>query len=62
MQTHLAALRTLLESGVPTARNKTSGHGAGVVPNNPSEELACYVMQLTAANIRFLAFCEERLP
>ena len=61
MQTHLTGLRTTLESGVPTARNKTSGHGQGVTPTIVSEQFASYVMNLTAANIRFLAESEQAL-
>ncbi|MGO8928968.1 MAG: STM4504/CBY_0614 family protein [Limisphaerales bacterium] len=61
MQSHLTGLRTTLESGVPTARNKTSGHGQGVTPITVSEEFASYVLHLTAANIRFLAASEQAL-
>ena len=61
MQNHLTGLRMTLESGVPTARNKTSGHGQGVVPTNVSEQFASYVLNLTAANIRFLAESEQAL-
>ncbi|MGA2864923.1 MAG: hypothetical protein ABSF95_10610 [Verrucomicrobiota bacterium] len=61
MQNHLTGLRMTLESGVPTARNKTSGHGQGVLPVTVSEQFASYVLHLTAANIRFLAACEQGL-
>jgi hypothetical protein len=61
MQSHLTGLRTTLESGVPTARNKTSGHGQGVVPITVSEQFAAYVLHLTAANIRFLAESERAI-
>jgi hypothetical protein len=61
MESHLTGLRTSLESGVPTARNKTSGHGQGVVPIIVSEQFAGYVLHLTAANIRFLAASEAAM-
>jgi hypothetical protein len=61
MQNHLTGLRTTLESGVPTARNKTSGHGQGVTPSIVSEQFASYVLNLTATNIRFLAESEHAL-
>lgn len=61
MQTHLTGLRTTLESGVPTARNKTSAHGQGVVPITVSEQFAAYVLHLTAANIRFLGESERTM-
>jgi hypothetical protein len=61
LESHLTSLRTSLESGVPTARNKTSGHGQGITPTTVSEDFARYVMNLTAANIRLLADSEEKL-
>jgi hypothetical protein len=61
MQNHLIGLRTTLESGVPTARNKTSGHGQGVVPITVSEQFAAYVLHLTGANIRFFAESERAM-
>ena len=61
MESHLTGLRTTLEAGVPTARNKTSGHGQGVVQITVSEQFAAYVLNLTAANIRFLAESEQAL-
>jgi hypothetical protein len=61
LESHLTGLRTSLESGVPTARNKTSGHGQGAQPISVSEEFATYVLNLTATNIRFLAASEGKL-
>jgi hypothetical protein len=61
LESHLTGLRTSLESGVPTARNKTSGHGQGVVPITVSEQFAGYVLHLAAANIRFLVASEQAL-
>lgn len=54
-ESQFSSLRTLLESGIPTVRNKNGGHGQGpdslVVP----EYLARYAMNLTATTILFLA-------
>ncbi|MCX7255751.1 MAG: hypothetical protein NTZ64_03215 [Polaromonas sp.] len=53
-ETQFASIRSLLESGVPTVRNKNGGHGQGsdvvVVP----EYLARYGLNLTASSILFL--------
>jgi hypothetical protein len=54
LQAQFASLRSLLESGVPTVRNKTSGHGQGIDPIDVPEHLAAYALHLTAANIVFL--------
>jgi hypothetical protein len=62
MDNHLNGLAICLESGVPTARNKTSGHGQGTTPTQVEPEFAAYVLHLTAANILFLASAEKRLP
>lgn len=56
LDSQFAALRSLLESGIPTVRNKNGGHGQGsdvvVVP----EYLARYALNLTASTVLFL--CE----
>ena len=54
LQAHLSSLRSILENGVPTVRNKTSGHGQGANPMNIPEYLAAYVLHLTASNIVLL--------
>lgn len=54
LQSHLSSLRSVLEAGVPTVRNKTSGHGQGKEPTTVPEYLAAYVLHLTASNIVFL--------
>jgi hypothetical protein len=55
MQSHFSGLKTTLESGLPTVRNRQSGHGQGsgqvVVP----EYIAGYALHLTASNILLLA-------
>jgi hypothetical protein len=51
---HFTALRSVLESGLPTVRNKTSGHGQGSIPIHVPDYLAAYALHLTASNIVLL--------
>jgi hypothetical protein len=54
LQDYFSGLRKVLEAGVPTVRNKTSGHGQGATPVDVPEHLAAYVLHLTASNIVML--------
>ena len=54
LETQFANFRGLLESGVPTVRNKNGGHGQGPDPIEVPRELAEYAIHLTASNIVFL--------
>lgn len=60
-QQQLTSLRSLLESGIPTGRNKLSGHGQGsdvvVIPDN----LVAYMLHMTASTLVFLTTSEEKL-
>jgi len=58
----LGALRALLESGVPTVRNKLSGHGQGPQPVTVPRYYASYLLHLTAATIKFLIEAEDNSP
>ena len=60
-QSHYSALRSLLESGVPTGRNKLSGHGQGTAPVAVPDHLAAYMLHMTASAIVFLAEAEAQL-
>ena len=60
-QSQYSALRTLLESGVPTARNKLSGHGQGTEPVEVPGHIAAYMLHMTASAIVFLAEAEAQL-
>jgi hypothetical protein len=42
------------QSGLPTLRNETGGHGQGATPVNVPEYVASYALNLAAAKIRFL--------
>ncbi|MDP9732130.1 UNVERIFIED_ORG: hypothetical protein QE446_003910 [Rhizobium sp. SORGH_AS260] len=60
-QNHFSSLRSMLESSVPTARNKTSGHGQGVIVQAVPDYLASYVLHMTASTILFLINAERGL-
>ncbi len=62
MDNQIASLKQILESGVPTIRNKEGGHGQGAEIVEVSEHLASYCLHLTASNLLFLANCEKQLP
>ncbi|WP_175994709.1 STM4504/CBY_0614 family protein [Burkholderia vietnamiensis] len=49
-----SSIRSLLESGIPTVRNKNGGHGQGVAPVAVPEYLARYTLNLTATTILFM--------
>lgn len=59
LQNQFSSMRTLLESGIPTIRNKEGGHGQGADITIVPEHLATYALHLTASNLLFLAKCEE---
>lgn len=61
-QNKMNALRSLLESGVPTGRNKLSGHGQGSLPITVPKYIVAYVLHMTASCIYFLAEAEKALP
>ena len=59
MQSHFSALRSVLESGVPTVRNRLGGHGQGPEKIIVPEYIAVYALHLTASNIVLLARAER---
>ena len=61
LESQFASLRSILESGVPTVRNKTSGHGQGVSYSEIPAHLAAYGLHLTATNVLFLSAAEVEL-
>lgn len=62
MQSHFSGLRSTLEAGVPTVRNKLAGHGQGPTPVPVPQSIASYVLHLTATNIVFLAKLDSEQP
>ena len=53
-QNQFTSLRSLLESGIPTTRNKLGGHGQGQIPQKVDDEMTRYALDLTVSNIIFL--------
>jgi hypothetical protein len=60
-QNHFSALRSLLEGGVPTARNRLSGHGQGGAVVEVPDYIVSYVLHMTAASIVFLVEADRQL-
>jgi hypothetical protein len=61
LESHFSGLRTAMESGLPTIRNKTSGHGQGPAPVELPTHFAAYALHLTASNIVFLVEAHKAL-
>jgi len=59
LQNQFSSVRILLESGIPTVRNKEGGHGQGAQVSFVPMHLASYTLHLTATNLLFLGNCEE---
>lgn len=54
LESQMNGIRTTLESGLPTVRNKLAGHGQGDQIVQLSDAYVVYAMNLTATNIVFL--------
>jgi hypothetical protein len=61
-QAHYAALKSTLESGVPTVRNKLGGHGQGAEVVTVPPHYAAYALHMTGSAIQFLIEAEKSLP
>jgi hypothetical protein len=61
METHLAGVRSTLEAGLPTVRNKLGGHGQGKEPRKGPDYFAGYALHLAATNIVFLVEAHKAL-
>lgn len=61
-QQSFTSLRTLLESSVPTGRNKLSGHGQGSATMIVPDYLAAYMLHMTASAIVFLSEADAAMP
>lgn len=59
---HFSGLRGMLESGVPTARNRLGGHGQGPEIVTVPSHFVAFALHQTAAAIVFLAKAEAELP
>ena len=60
-KSHYSSLLSILESGVPTGRNKLGGHGQGTAPITVPDYLTAYMLHMTATTIVFLAEAEKEL-
>lgn len=60
MSTHMASLRSTLETGLPVVRNKNAGHGQGSIVTLISDEFAEYALNLAATNIVLLVGIYKR--
>jgi hypothetical protein len=54
LETHFGALRSAMESGLPTISNRTSRHGQGPEPRQIPPHFVAYALHLAASNIVFL--------
>jgi len=61
LQAEFTSLRSLLESGVPTIRNKNAGHGQGATVRQVPPHLVAYALHLTASSILFLIEADKNL-
>mgnify|MGYP006423458877 CR=1 FL=1 len=60
-QSKFSSLRSLLESSVPTGRNKLSGHGQGSEPQIVPKHIVSYMINMTASSVVFLIKADEDL-
>ncbi|MFA6192890.1 MAG: hypothetical protein WC665_11155 [Sulfurimonas sp.] len=60
-QQQFNSLRSMLESSIPTGRNKLSGHGQGTTPVAVPDYLVAYMLHMTASTLVFLTTAEENL-
>lgn len=61
LQSHFSALRSTLESGLPTVRSKRGAHGQGPKTVDVPRSVAAYALHLAATNILFLAEADSEL-
>lgn len=60
-QQQMGSLRSLLESGVPTGRNKLGAHGQGATPTYVPQHIVAFVLHMSASCIVFLVEAEKNL-
>ena len=59
---HFSGLRGMLESGVPTARNRLDGHGQGSEIVQVPAHFVSFALHQTASAVVFLDTAERALP
>lgn len=60
-QSQISSLKSLLESSIPTIRNKNGGHGDGIESKQIPASLASFMLHMTASTILFLINSEESI-
>jgi hypothetical protein len=61
LQTQFSSMRAVLESGIPTLRNKLGGHGQGTKRITVPDHFANYMLHLTATTVHFLISCQKEI-
>jgi len=61
LQSQFTSIPSLLQSGLPTVRNRTSAHGQGTTRVEAPSYLASYCLSLTGTSILLLAEAERHL-
>jgi hypothetical protein len=61
-QQNFTSLRCLLESSIPTGRNRLGGHGQGTTTTTVPDHLVAYMLHMTASALVFLDEAEAALP
>lgn len=62
LTSEFTALQSLLESGVPTVRNRLGGHGQGIQPIHVPQYFASFALNLTTSTILFLINADTQNP
>lgn len=62
LQSEFDGLKAVLQAGIPTVRNKTSGHGTGAIPRVVPQHLAAFQLHQTAAAIVFIVEAYRGTP
>lgn len=60
-ESYLSSLRQLLESNIPTVRNKNSGHGQGTKKIIVPDHLASYLLNVTGSTIKLIIDTQKEL-
>lgn len=60
-QQQFSALRSVLESGIPTGRNNLGGHGQGTTTIQVPNYLVAYMLHMTASAIVFLVEANQQV-
>lgn len=62
LSSQFTSLKSLLEAGLPTVRNKTSAHGGGPMPTTVPGYMVTFALNLAASNIVLLVEANESTP